>query len=65
MAAGGKQARPQHLGKVVVSAIHWWLELGAAILLAAFIVFAFRQGMKVEPRDLDEKPEQLGGPSAL
>jgi hypothetical protein len=33
--------------------------------LAAFIVFAFRQGMKVEPRDLDEKPEQLGGPPPL
>ena len=29
-----------------MSAIHWWLELGAAILLAAFIVFAFRQGIE-------------------
>jgi hypothetical protein len=56
-----------------MSAIHWlairWLELGAGVLLAAFIVFAFRQGMKVRPLDPDEqppvKPERLGGPPPL
>jgi hypothetical protein len=43
-----------------MSAIHWlairWLELGAGVLLAAFVVFAFRQGMKVRPLDPDEQP---------
>jgi hypothetical protein len=29
-----------------MSAIHW-LELGAGVILIAFIVFACRQGMKV------------------
>jgi len=38
-----------------MSAIHW-LELGAAVLLVAFIVFAFRQGMKVRPLDRNEQP---------
>jgi hypothetical protein len=33
-----------------------WLELGAAVLLAAFLAFAFRQGMKVRPLDPDEQP---------
>jgi hypothetical protein len=33
-----------------------WLELGAAILLVGFIVFAFRQGTKVRPLDPDEQP---------
>ena len=36
-----------------MSAIHWlaihWQELGAGVLLTAFIVFALRQGMKVRP----------------
>jgi hypothetical protein len=56
-----------------MSAIRWleihWLEMGAGVLLAGFIVFAFRQGMKVRPLDPDEqppvKPEQLGGPPPL
>ncbi len=51
-----------------MSAIHWlaihWQELGAGVLLTAFIVFALRQGMKVRPLDPDEqppvKPEQIG-----
>lgn len=38
-----------------MSAIHL-LELGAGVLLVAFIVFAFRQGMKVRPLDPDEQP---------
>jgi hypothetical protein len=33
-----------------------WLELGAGIILVAFIAFAFRQGMKVRPLDPDERP---------
>jgi hypothetical protein len=33
-----------------------WLELGAGVLLVAFIAFAFRQGMKVRPLDPDERP---------
>ena len=53
-----------------MSAIHWlaihWQELGAGIVLAAFILFALRQGMKVRPLDPDEqppvKPEHLWGP---
>ncbi len=51
-----------------MSAIHWsaihWQELGAGVLLTAFIVFALRQGMKVRPLDPDEqppaRPEQIG-----
>ena len=35
--------------------IHW-LELGAGFILVGFIVFAFRQGMKVRPLDPDEQP---------
>jgi hypothetical protein len=38
-----------------MSTIHWY-ELGSAALLVAFIVFAFRQGMKVRPLDPDEQP---------
>jgi hypothetical protein len=38
-----------------MSIIHWY-ELGSAALLVAFIVFAFKQGMKVRPLDLDEQP---------
>jgi hypothetical protein len=38
-----------------MSAVHW-VELGAGVLLVAFIVFAFRQGMKVRPLDPDEQP---------
>jgi hypothetical protein len=53
-----------------MSVIEWfeinWLELGAAVLLFTFIVFAFRQGGKVRPLPPDEqppvKPENLGGP---
>jgi hypothetical protein len=33
-----------------------WLELGAAVLFVAFIVFAFRQGTRVRPLDPDEQP---------
>ena len=42
-----------------MSAIHWigiaiqWIGFG---LLVAFVVFAFRQGMKVRPLDPDEQP---------
>jgi len=43
-----------------MSAIDWfeihWLELGATVLLIAFIVFAFRQGRKVRPLAPDEQP---------
>jgi hypothetical protein len=45
----------QPAGDKVMSAIHW-LELGAAVLLIVFIVFAFRQGMKVRPLEPDEQP---------
>jgi hypothetical protein len=38
-----------------MSAIHS-LELGACVILIAFIVFAFRQGMKVRPLDPEEQP---------
>ena len=47
-----------------MSAIHWlefhWLELGAGVLLVAFIVFAFRQGKKVRPLPSDEQPADSG-----
>ena len=33
-----------------------WFEWGAGILLAAFIVFAFWQGMKVKPLDPEDRP---------
>ena len=59
----------RYRGAHEMNAIHYfaihWLELGAGVLLVGFIVFAFRQGMKVRPLDLDEqpptRPEQLGG----
>lgn len=52
-----------------MTAIDWfkvhWFELGAAVLLFAFITFAFRQGRRVRPLDPDEqppvRPERLGG----
>jgi uncharacterized membrane protein YhdT len=34
-----------------MSAIQWWFELSCSMLLLAFILFAFWQGMKVRPRD--------------
>jgi hypothetical protein len=51
-----------------MSVIDWleihWLQLGAAALLVTFIVFAFRQGLKVRPLPPDERPptrpENLG-----
>ena len=42
-------------GDYPMSTIHWY-ELGSAALLVAFIVFAFKQGMKVRPLDPDEQP---------
>jgi hypothetical protein len=50
-----------------MSVIEWfevhWFELGAAVLLVTFIVFAFRQGWKVRPLDPNEQPpERLGPP---
>jgi hypothetical protein len=36
--------------------IYFWLGLGSAVLLLGFIVFAFRQGMRVKP-DKDRKVE--------
>jgi hypothetical protein len=47
-----------------MSAMHW-LGLSAAVILIAFIVFAFRQGLKVKPRDLEERPppNRYVGPS--
>jgi hypothetical protein len=33
-----------------------WLGLSAGILLVAFIVFAWRQGMKVRPLDPEDQP---------
>jgi hypothetical protein len=35
-----------------------WLHLGPAVLLIAFIVFAFRQGMKVKPLPPGERQRQ-------
>jgi hypothetical protein len=35
-----------------------WLGIPAGILLLAFIVFAFRQGMKVTSRQEDNPPER-------
>jgi hypothetical protein len=41
-------------------AIDWlathWLQISAAVLLVAFIVFAFGQGMKVKPLPSNERP---------
>jgi hypothetical protein len=39
-----------------MSTIQWWFELSGSMLLLAFIVFAFRQGMKVRPRDEPPPP---------
>lgn len=36
-------------------AIHW-LNLGAIVLLIAFIAFAFRQGTQVKPLPPDQQP---------
>jgi hypothetical protein len=33
-----------------------WLGLGAGILLVAFVVFAFWQGMKAKPLDPEDRP---------
>jgi len=33
-----------------------WIGVGAGILLMGFVVFAFRQGMKVKPDDRGESP---------
>ena len=33
-----------------------WLALGGGVLLLTFIVFAFRQGMKVRPLDPEDQP---------
>lgn len=44
------QQRPQ-----AMSAVHWIGIVGFG-LLVAFVVFAFRQGMKVRPLDPDEQP---------
>jgi hypothetical protein len=38
-----------------LTAMHW-LEFGALVILVAFVVFTFRQGMKVKPRDPGERP---------
>ena len=46
-----------HVGELGVAAhIQRSANLGAGVLLIAFIVFAFRQGMKVRPLDADEQP---------
>jgi hypothetical protein len=43
-------------------AIDWlathWLNLAAAVLLVAFVVFAFRQGMTVKPLPPNEQPPE-------
>jgi hypothetical protein len=48
--------------------ISFWLAIGAGALLLAFIVFAFRQGMKVKPdkeRKVEDWPRTtLGGPGS-
>jgi hypothetical protein len=47
-------------GDYQMSVIHWfeihWFQLGAAVLLITFTVFAFRQGTKVRPLPSDEQP---------
>jgi hypothetical protein len=45
-----------------MSTIHWY-ELGSAALLVAFIVFAFRQGMKVGSKQEGNPPERIDGGS--
>jgi hypothetical protein len=42
-------------------AIDQWLGLGALILLAAFVAFAFRQGGKVKPSGNDPSGGGIGG----
>jgi hypothetical protein len=39
-----------------MSAIQWWFGLTGSMLMLAFIVFAFQQGMKVKPRDEPPPP---------
>ncbi len=39
-----------------------WIGVPAGILLFAFIVFAFRQGMQVARRPEGTPPEETGGP---
>jgi hypothetical protein len=38
--------------------LHQWFGMAAGILLLAFVVFAFRQGLRVKPDDRVD-----GGPS--
>ena len=40
-----------------------WTGVGAAILLVGFIIFAFRQGLKVKPnKDAKDNWQSFGGP---
>jgi hypothetical protein len=40
--------------------LHQWLGVGAGVLLIGFIVFAFRQGMKVKPDDRPDRGPSVG-----
>jgi hypothetical protein len=42
-----------------------WIAIPAGILLLAFILFAFRQGMKVTSRQEGDPPERTDGGSLL
>jgi hypothetical protein len=37
-----------------------WLTIGGVLVLVAFIVFAFRQGMKVKPRGNSDRSTIAG-----
>jgi hypothetical protein len=39
----------------------FWLAIPAGILMLAFIVFAFRQGMQVTSKQEGNPPERYGG----
>jgi len=39
-----------------------WIDIGAGILLVGFVIFAFRQGLKVKPnRDATDNWTSFGG----
>jgi hypothetical protein len=42
-------------------ALHQWAGMAAGMLLLAFIVFAFRQGLGVKPDDREDRGPSVGG----